>query len=347
MSMFKCPECKSKVSTGANACPRCGYVLTDSDKQIERQKVSKPWYKKWWGIALIVFIALVALGALLPSDNSRESTSKATSTSKAETPGQAEFNEGLVLYYQDKDEAAVELFQKALEKGHRDAEGILGTMYAFGFGAQKDTKKGLSLIQSAADKGSAWGLQMLGSLYVFGELGLTKDAATGIKLIERSIETGEFYGYTALASLYERGAGVNKDLEKAQELYREAGKRGYPLADHQIQKIKNLPDHEVSLKDFFNSYKNNEVAADQKYKGKKIRITGTIESINKSVGDRIYIVMRIPGTYFDSVQFHMKKETENQAASLSKGQRVTIQGIGDTMIIGTPMIKECWFPKSN
>ena len=29
MSLIKCPECEGLLSTGANACPHCGYVLTD------------------------------------------------------------------------------------------------------------------------------------------------------------------------------------------------------------------------------------------------------------------------------------------------------------------------------
>lgn len=30
MPMVKCPECGKKMSSQANACPRCGYVLDDA-----------------------------------------------------------------------------------------------------------------------------------------------------------------------------------------------------------------------------------------------------------------------------------------------------------------------------
>ena len=33
MALIKCPECKQPISSTVSTCPRCGYVLTESDRE--------------------------------------------------------------------------------------------------------------------------------------------------------------------------------------------------------------------------------------------------------------------------------------------------------------------------
>lgn len=95
----------------------------------------------------------------------------------------------------------------------------------------------------------------------------------------------------------------------------------------------------VNAKKLFSDYNSNEVAADEMYKGKQIELTGTVESINKDMMDDIYVSIGVGD--FKNIHCTINKEYKSNAAQLKKGQTVTVQGEGGTMIVGTPVIDNC------
>ncbi len=50
------------------------------------QRTGKPWYARWWGIALLVLLGLAVLGALLDPAPQGETTGTATSGARAVAP---------------------------------------------------------------------------------------------------------------------------------------------------------------------------------------------------------------------------------------------------------------------
>lgn len=99
----------------------------------------------------------------------------------------------------------------------------------------------------------------------------------------------------------------------------------------------------ITAAELYQAYEDNEVAADQKYKGKTLEVSGTINNIGKDIIDRMYITLDT-GDIILSVQVYFKKEHEDVIASLSKGQDVTIIGTGDgqsmNVMIKNAQIKE-------
>lgn len=85
------------------------------------------------------------------------------------------------------------------------------------------------------------------------------------------------------------------------------------------------------------AYSANEVAADQQYKGKLLRVTGAIEAIDSGMGDEP--VLRLSAGDFDSV--HAKGLPAATAAGLAKGQQITVVCTGDGEVIGSPMLEDC------
>jgi asparagine N-glycosylation enzyme membrane subunit Stt3 len=97
---------------------------------------------------------------------------------------------------------------------------------------------------------------------------------------------------------------------------------------------------EVSDKAILDAYKNNEIAADQTYKGKAVKVTGQVNSIEKSFGTA-YITMNGGDQYaIQSVQCMFAKENEASLANLSKGQTVTVTGIVEGKSLNIT-IKDC------
>ena len=102
------------------------------------------------------------------------------------------------------------------------------------------------------------------------------------------------------------------------------------------------PTASISPEQLFLDYKNNEVAADLKYKNKVLQITGKIEKIAKNLSDEPYIVLDAgKNTIFNVQCFLPAKDTNclNQIAEYSKGQTIIIKGecVGK---VGNVLIKQ-------
>lgn len=101
----------------------------------------------------------------------------------------------------------------------------------------------------------------------------------------------------------------------------------------------------VSASELFQDYKSNEVAADEKYKGKTLEVTGTVHSIGKDILNTIYVTLEGGGRFeIMSVQCYFSDKYKSEAARLSKGQMITVRGRCEGKF-GNVQIKKCEFVK--
>lgn len=102
---------------------------------------------------------------------------------------------------------------------------------------------------------------------------------------------------------------------------------------------------QISVDQLLSEYKSNEVAADQKFKGKVLEIAGTVNSIGKDIGNDPYITLK-SGENFDfrGVQCYFDKSQESQLANISKGQQITIRGMCSGLL-GNVQIKKAQIVK--
>ena len=84
------------------------------------------------------------------------------------------------------------------------------------------------------------------------------------------------------------------------------------------------PAIDVSATDLVQAYQDNEVAADQRFKGRTLLVSGTIDSIGRDVLNTPFITFRSSG--FRRVQAMFARPDEGRLAALSKGSHVSIQG---------------------
>lgn len=105
------------------------------------------------------------------------------------------------------------------------------------------------------------------------------------------------------------------------------------------------PDITISAGELHAAYENNEVAADERFKGKIIQVSGIVDDIGKDIMDTIYVTLSAGGEYsFSSVQCFFADSHTSDAASLSKGDYVTIKGKCDglmmnVLIRGSSLVK--------
>jgi hypothetical protein len=87
----------------------------------------------------------------------------------------------------------------------------------------------------------------------------------------------------------------------------------------------NQPAIKVTAIDLFRAYKDNEVAADERYKGKILEVSGAVDNIGKDIMDTPYVTLDT-GDVISTVQCMFGDEHKAELASLKKGDRVTIKG---------------------
>lgn len=98
---------------------------------------------------------------------------------------------------------------------------------------------------------------------------------------------------------------------------------------------------EASAAQLASAYDRNTVAADQKYKGKRLKVTGVVDSINTDLFGNPYITMRGGVNQFMEPQFKLSRQYSDYAARLAPGMRVTLICTGRGDVIKTPMSDNC------
>jgi hypothetical protein len=88
------------------------------------------------------------------------------------------------------------------------------------------------------------------------------------------------------------------------------------------------------------AYQANEVAADNKYKGRLLAVSGTVQSISKDFADDTYLAIATSNEFMP-IHANLQQRYVAQAAALQKGQQITVVCKGNGMMIGSPMLKDC------
>ncbi|UFQ99424.1 OB-fold protein [Pseudomonas wenzhouensis] len=98
---------------------------------------------------------------------------------------------------------------------------------------------------------------------------------------------------------------------------------------------------EVSAQQLAQAYDRNTVAADQQFKGKRFKITGTVDSINTDMFGNPYVTLRGGINQFMEPQFELDEDHANYAAGLQSGLRISLICTGHGDVAKTPMSKDC------
>jgi len=96
----------------------------------------------------------------------------------------------------------------------------------------------------------------------------------------------------------------------------------------------------VGVEELCKEYAKNEIAADKKYKGNLVKITGRVDDVKKDIMDSLYVTLKRQGDFeLCQPQCFFDDEHEDQLANLNKGQKITIIGRVDGLMMNV-LIKE-------
>ncbi len=100
---------------------------------------------------------------------------------------------------------------------------------------------------------------------------------------------------------------------------------------------------EISASQLVHDYYANEIAADQKYKGRRYAITGIVDSIAKDILDTMYITLGSGAQFeFQKVQAFFDDEMASGVATVQAGQRLTVICTIDGRMMNV-LVRECEF----
>lgn len=141
--------------------------------------------------------------------------------------------------------SAVRRAKSMARKGHAKGQTILGLLYRYGVGLEKDVSSAVYWFEKAAEQGEANAENELGHLF------LGKDGPRDIKRAEhwlsKAAEHGVRDAQLHLGLMYLNGDGVEKNAKRASFLLRKAALQGSDEARETIEKVPGVKDAETTV----------------------------------------------------------------------------------------------------
>lgn len=100
----------------------------------------------------------------------------------------------------------------------------------------------------------------------------------------------------------------------------------------------------ISAEELFVEYEKNGVAADNKFKGKEIEVSGEIETIDKDLTEEMFVKLKGDELGLLGVQCFFRDKNNADLSNLKKGDQITIMGIGNGKTINVEL-KKCKLKK--
>ncbi|WP_337049279.1 OB-fold protein [Serratia fonticola] len=96
----------------------------------------------------------------------------------------------------------------------------------------------------------------------------------------------------------------------------------------------------TTAKQLYKAYDENEVVADESMKGKLIRVSGVVSSIDKDFTDSIVVKLKT-GDEFSDAMMGMKDSEKSKVMKLRKDQQITVTCESMARIVGSPSGSDC------
>jgi len=97
----------------------------------------------------------------------------------------------------------------------------------------------------------------------------------------------------------------------------------------------------VEASSFVSEFDKNQLAAEEKYEGKQIKVTAYIDNISEDITGTLFLILQPTADEYyvgTSIQCFFKDKSE--LTSLENGQKVTVQGRVDTQLMNV-LVKDC------
>lgn len=148
-----------------------------------------------------------------------------------------------------------------------------------------------------------------------------------------------FVGFTALGLVIEASKSPEQKAAEAREREARELQQAAQVRQNTIAEQNSLPSYRAA--DLARAYADNTVAADQMFKNKKYKVSGTVDSINTDLFGQPYLVLRGGVNEFMEPQFSFSSSSAQMLGALRKGHKVTLICMGKGDVAKIPMSGDC------
>ncbi|WP_338522890.1 hypothetical protein NUH87_23580 [Pseudomonas batumici] len=163
---------------------------------------------------------------------------------------------------------------------------------------------------------------------LFKWVGIVLGCLIAISLISNAMKSPEQKQADAAAREQKQAQQAAADQAQAQA-----------AQDKAKQEVAAMP--AVTAKAIAVAYNENTVAADQQFKGKKFKVSGTVADISTNFMGAPYLTLVGGVNQFMEPQFAFEKEDAPKLAPLKKGAKVTLLCVGKGDVAKIPMSDSC------
>ncbi len=138
---------------------------------------------------------------------------------------------GAILVERGSQREGLRLIQQSADAGSAEGAHRLALVFAYGEGGTpRNEARAVELFERAAEKGHKRAQLNLGTLYLRGQ-GVPRDLIQARAWLEKAAMNGDPYALYALGRAMSESQGpASADLVRAADLYRQAAEKGHPLA---------------------------------------------------------------------------------------------------------------------
>lgn len=143
------------------------------------------------------------------------------------------FDLGVTTREQEQYRRSFELFQRAAQYGHPEADYEIAQFHA-GDGFLRNLPLAYENFKKAAAAGHLEATFRVGKIYRHGELGVDIDFSKAREYLSTAAEAGHLAAQTQLGHLYNRGEGIPRNPEQAFYWFHRAARQGDPVAQNDV-----------------------------------------------------------------------------------------------------------------
>ena len=144
-------------------------------------------------------------------------------------PLMANAKDGEEAFQQRDYKRVLEVCLQPADSGDGRCQFLVGTLFKYGWGVDKDLRRAARWLKRAADQDVVAAQEALGDCYLHGA-GVKRDYSEAFRLFKLAERKGNVWAINQLGHMYRFGLHVPKDLNEAQRLVKEAANKANPAA---------------------------------------------------------------------------------------------------------------------
>jgi uncharacterized protein len=94
----------------------------------------------------------------------------------------------------------------------------------------------------------------------------------------------------------------------------------------------------VTAVELFSAYQSNELAADARFKGKKIAVRGIVERVARDITGAPYVALAADGYGVNTVNAYFSPDAADRLANVPRGSDITLTCIGNGEFLDSPLL---------